>query len=59
MRNLKHVVIVGAGFSGLFAAKKLLNKSVKVTIIDRNNYHTFNPLLYQVGAAEIDPGRIA
>lgn len=59
MNNLKHVVIVGAGFAGLFAAKKLLNKRVKVTVIDRNNYHTFNPLLYQVGAAEIDPGQIA
>lgn len=59
MKNLKHVVIIGAGFSGLFAAKKLLNKRVRVTIVDRNNYHTFNPLLYQVGAAEIDPGQIA
>lgn len=59
MNNLKHVVIVGAGFSGLFAAKQLLNKKVRVTIIDKNNYHTFNPLLYQVGAAEIDPGHIA
>ncbi len=59
MNNFKHVVIVGAGFSGLFAAKKLLKKKVRVTIIDKNNYHTFNPLLYQVGAAEIDPGHIA
>jgi len=59
MNNLKHVVIVGAGFAGLFAAKKFINKRVRVTIIDRNNYHTFNPLLYQVGAAEIDPGQIA
>ena len=59
MNDYKHVVIVGAGFSGLFAAKKLLKKKVRVTIIDKNNYHTFNPLLYQVGAAEIDPGHIA
>lgn len=55
----KHVVIIGAGFAGLFAAKKFFRKPVKVTLIDRNNYHTFNPLLYQVGAAEIDPDQIA
>lgn len=55
----KHVVIVGAGFAGLFAAKEFFGTSVNVTIIDRNNYHTFNPLLYQVGAAEIEPDQIA
>lgn len=55
----KHIVIIGAGFSGLFAAKKLSGSNVRVTIIDRNNYHTFNPLLYQVGAAEIEPDQIA
>lgn len=56
---MKHVVIIGAGFAGLFAAKKFFGKSVKVTLIDKNNYHTFNPLLYQVGAAEIEPDQIA
>jgi len=55
----KHIVIIGAGFAGLFAAKKLSGSNVRVTIIDRNNYHTFNPLLYQVGAAEIEPDQIA
>jgi NADH dehydrogenase len=55
----KHIVIIGAGFAGLFAAKKLSGRNVRVTIIDRNNYHTFNPLLYQVGAAEIEPDQIA
>ncbi len=55
----KHIVIIGAGFAGLFAAKKLSGRNVRVTIIDRNNYHTFNPLLYQVGAAEIEPEQIA
>lgn len=55
----KHVVIIGAGFAGLFAAKKFFGKNVKVTLIDKNNYHTFNPLLYQVGAAEIEPDQIA
>ncbi len=55
----KHIVIVGAGFAGLFAAKKFFGSGVCVTVIDRNNYHTFNPLLYQVGAAEIEPDQIA
>lgn len=58
-KKLKHVVIVGAGFAGLFAAKKLIGKQVRVTLIDKNNYHTFNPLLYQVGSAEIEPDQIA
>lgn len=55
----KHIVIIGAGFAGLFAAKRFFGRDVHVTIIDRNNYHTFNPLLYQVGAAEIEPDQIA
>lgn len=58
-KEMKHVVIIGAGFSGLFAAKKFFGKPVKVTLVDKNNYHTFNPLLYQVGAAEIEPDQIA
>ncbi len=58
-KKLKHVVIVGAGFAGLFAAKELIGRPVRVTLIDRNNYHTFNPLLYQVGAAEVEPDQIA
>ncbi|HPJ34540.1 MAG TPA: NAD(P)/FAD-dependent oxidoreductase [Spirochaetota bacterium] len=57
--NEKHVVIVGAGFAGLFAVKKFFGRDVRVTLIDRNNYHAFNPLLYQVGAAEIEPDQIA
>ncbi len=55
----KHVVIIGAGFSGLWAVRTFFKKSVRVTIIDKNNYHTFLPLLYQVGAAEIEPEQIA
>ena len=43
-----HVVIVGGGFGGLYAAKALGNKPVRVTFIDRRNYHLFQPLLYQV-----------
>lgn len=54
-----HVVIVGAGFGGLWTAKALAQKAVDVTLIDRNNYHTFFPLLYQVAAAELVPTDIA
>ncbi|HPL19310.1 MAG TPA: FAD-dependent oxidoreductase, partial [Spirochaetota bacterium] len=58
--NGKHVVIIGAGFAGLWAVKSLAGKKgVTVTLIDKNNYHTFLPLLYQVGAAEIEPEQIA
>ena len=52
------VVIVGAGFAGLAAAKALDDAPVEVLLLDRNNYHTFLPLLYQVAAAEIDPSQI-
>src|SRR3979411_1772107 len=54
-----HIVIVGAGFGGLEAAKKLGNEDVRVTVIDRTNYHLFQPLLYQVAAAELSPADIA
>ncbi len=53
------VVIVGAGFGGLWAARMLAKSPVDVLLIDRNNYHTFYPLLYQVGAAELEPEDIA
>src|SRR5947207_4010083 len=54
-----HVVIVGAGFGGLEAAKKLACKDVQVTVIDRTNYHLFQPLLYQVATAALSPADIA
>ena len=53
------VVIVGAGFAGLYAAKKLKRVPVEVLLIDQNNYHTFQPLLYQVATAMLDPEEIA
>ncbi len=53
------VVVVGAGFGGLWTARGLANRAVDVTLIDRNNYHTFFPLLYQVAAAELVPTDIA
>ena len=49
------VVIVGAGFGGLWAARSLRDSPVDVLLLDRNNYHTFFPLLYQVAAAELEP----
>jgi NADH:ubiquinone reductase (H+-translocating) len=54
-----HVVIVGAGFAGLWTARALRSAPVRVTLIDRNNYHTFYPLLYQVAAAELGASDIA
>jgi NADH dehydrogenase len=53
------VVIIGAGFGGLEAAKKLACKDVRLTIIDRTNYHLFQPLLYQVATAALSPADIA
>ncbi len=54
-----HVVIVGAGFGGLFAARGLRRADVDITIIDRQNYHLFQPLLYQVATAGLAPSDIA
>lgn len=54
-----HVVIVGAGFAGLAAARRLAKASVDVTIIDRRNHHLFQPLLYQVATAALSPADIA
>src|SRR5215217_3650425 len=53
------IVIVGAGFGGLSAAKALARAPVDVTVIDRRNYHLFQPLLYQVATAGLSPGHIA
>jgi NADH:quinone reductase (non-electrogenic) len=53
------VVIVGAGFGGLSAAKALKNTDVDVVVIDKNNHHLFQPLLYQVATAALSPGDIA
>jgi NADH dehydrogenase len=53
------VVIVGAGFAGLTAARRIAHLPVQVTLIDRKNHHTFQPLLYQVATAGLSPGEIA
>ena len=57
--TVPHVIIVGAGFGGLEAAKKMACKDVRVTVIDRTNYHLFQPLLYQVATAALSPADIA
>ena len=54
-----HVAIVGGGFSGLYAARALGRRSVRVTLIDRQNHHLFQPLLYQVASAALSPADIA
>src|SRR5881397_2834776 len=53
------VVILGGGFGGLYAAKALKRAPARVTIVDRRNYHLFQPLLYQVATAALNPSDIA
>jgi NADH dehydrogenase len=56
---MQHVVIIGGGFGGLYAARALRRAPVRVTVLDRRNHHTFQPLLYQVASAALSPGDIA
>jgi NADH:quinone reductase (non-electrogenic) len=49
------IVIAGCGFAGLWAARRLARAQADILVLDRNNYHTFQPLLYQVAAAELEP----
>ena len=58
-KTIPHVVVIGAGFGGLHAVQKLAGKPVRVTLIDKRNYHLFQPLLYQVATAGISPHEIA
>ena len=57
--TLPHVVIVGGGFGGLYAARALAGQPVRVTLLDRRNHHLFQPLLYQVATAALNPSDIA
>ena len=57
--NRPHVVIVGAGFGGLSTARALAKAPVDITIVDRRNFHLFQPLLYQVATAELNPSDVA
>jgi NADH dehydrogenase len=59
LTSIPRIVIIGGGFGGLAAARVLSGKSVAVTIIDRRNYHLFQPLLYQVATAALNPADIA
>ena len=58
-KSKPRVVIVGAGFGGLTAARRIARLPVQVTVVDRRNHHTFQPLLYQVATAGLSPGEIA
>lgn len=58
-RSRPRVVVVGAGFGGLTATRNLARLPVQVTVVDRKNHHTFQPLLYQVATAGLSPGEIA
>ena len=57
--NKPRVVIIGGGFGGINAAKNLKNKGFQVVLFDKHNYHTFQPLLYQVATAGLQPDSIA
>lgn len=57
--ELPHVLILGGGFAGLYAAKSLANAPARVTVIDRQNHHLFQPMLYQVATAALSPADIA
>ena len=59
MARLPQVIIIGGGFAGLAAARRLRKVECEVTIIDRHNHHVFQPLLYQVATAGLSPGDIA
>jgi len=59
MQTRPHVVVIGGGFGGLAAARALAHAPVNVTLIDRRNHHLFQPLLYQVATAALNPGDIA
>src|SRR5215831_15737633 len=58
MAEPKHVVILGAGFAGIGALKRLRDASVRITIVDKRDYHTFQPLLYQVATDELAPTEV-
>jgi NADH dehydrogenase len=58
MAEPNHVVILGAGFGGIGALKKLRDADVRITIVDKRDYHTFQPLLYQVATDELGPTEV-
>ncbi len=59
LMSMPHVVIIGGGFAGIATAKGLSDQDVRVTMIDQHNFHTFQPLLYQVATAGLEPADVA
>src|ERR1035437_10118186 len=55
----KRLVIIGGGFAGLTLVRKLVNKNFQIVLIDKHNYHQFQPLLYQVATSGIEPSAIS
>src|SRR5512135_3163780 len=58
-QNIPHIVIIGGGFGGMETAKRLAKAPVQITLIERHNYHLFQPLLYQIAIAGLVPSQIA
>jgi NADH dehydrogenase len=56
---MQKIIIIGAGFAGLRLARKLKNKNFEVWLVDKNNYHQFQPLFYQVATSGLEPSSIA
>src|SRR6185312_5360740 len=56
---MHRAVIIGGGFGGLYAARALRHEKISVTLVDRRNFHLFQPLLYQVATGALSPGEIA
>ena len=59
LSGFPHVVVIGGGFAGIATARGLANQDVRVTIVDKHNFHTFLPLLYQVATAGLEPADVA
>ncbi|MCB0435832.1 MAG: FAD-dependent oxidoreductase, partial [Mangrovimonas sp.] len=57
--SFPRIVIIGGGFAGISLAKKLAKQEVQVVLLDKHNYHTFQPLLYQVSTGGLEPDSIA
>ena len=57
--SFPRIIIIGGGFGGIALAKKLRGKDVQVVLLDKNNYHTFQPFLYQVSTGGLEPDSIA
>ena len=57
--SFPRIVIIGGGFAGISLAKKLSKQEVQVVLLDKHNYHTFQPLLYQVSTGGLEPDSIA